>query len=140
VFGLFNNLQVIYSALDTFVWLTFFSGCEVYICDFHREQCWERWVSMTKHGVTSVKDQVLAYLRQIASATTVQEYYDAVKRLTDSSIWKQHASLQQWFEKTWLPEHKVCPSDLANLNSDYVDDNKILSNLKLTFFLVNATS
>ena len=32
---------------------TTFPSCKVYICDFHREQCWERWVKERKHGLTT---------------------------------------------------------------------------------------
>ena len=30
-----------------------FPNCKTYICDFHREQCWERWVKERKHGLNS---------------------------------------------------------------------------------------
>ena len=34
-----------------------FPGIKVYLCDFHREQCWERWVRDTKHGLTKEEGQ-----------------------------------------------------------------------------------
>ena len=40
----------------------------VYLCDFHREQAWERWVKGGKHGLTS--DHLLAELRACAWAQT----------------------------------------------------------------------
>ena len=30
----------------------------MYICDFHREQSWVRWMKTLKHGVSAVKDEV----------------------------------------------------------------------------------
>ena len=90
-----------------FIYFFSYAGCEAYICDFHREQCWERWVSLVKHGVSSVKDEVLAHLRQIAKASTVEGYKSAVSRLKNSNLWHSHITLQQWFEKTWLPQRKV---------------------------------
>ena len=85
-----------------------FSGCEVYICEFHRQQAWERWVALAKHGVRSIKDEVLARLRQIADARTLPEYNSLVAKLKNDNIWLKHTSLQHWFEKTWLHESKVC--------------------------------
>jgi hypothetical protein len=42
------------------------AGCFVYLCDFHREQSWVRWVSATKNGETQLKDEVLSILRRAA--------------------------------------------------------------------------
>ena len=30
-----------------------FPVCKIYLCDFHREQAWERWVKDNKHGLSS---------------------------------------------------------------------------------------
>jgi len=39
----------------------------VYLCDFHREQAWERWVKASKHGLTGDQpDILLDHLRAIA--------------------------------------------------------------------------
>ena len=46
-----------------------FPSCKVYICDFHREQCWERWVKDRKHGLTSQEaDTLLSFLRDTANS------------------------------------------------------------------------
>ena len=29
----------------------------LFLCDFHKEQCWERWVHDTKHGLTKEEGQ-----------------------------------------------------------------------------------
>jgi len=83
------------------------AGCAVYICDFHREQCWLRWISLSKHGVTAQRDELLVLLRKVARATTETEYQKAVTCLKNSKIWIASAPLQQWFSNKWLPEHKV---------------------------------
>jgi len=46
-------------------------------------------------------------LRDIARAPTVHEFEVAVARLKDSPVWASNAALRQWFERTWLREHKV---------------------------------
>eukprot|EP00794_Sanderia_malayensis_P002439 gene2439-2806_t len=37
-----------------------FTSYKVYLCDFHLEQAWTRWVSKKEHRVSHVKDDVLA--------------------------------------------------------------------------------
>lgn len=81
--------------------------CEVYICDFHREQSWIRWAALSKHGVSSVRDELLALLRRIARATTVDGYEQCVQQLQAHDLWKSSKALQQWFGNTWLHERKV---------------------------------
>ena len=46
----------------------------IYICDFHREQAWERWLSKSSNGLLNEKQKVLAKLRAIAKARTEEEY------------------------------------------------------------------
>ena len=36
-----------------------FSQCKVYLCDFHREQCWERWIKERAHGLSPVDGEIL---------------------------------------------------------------------------------
>lgn len=46
-----------------------FPTSTVYICDFHREQSWGRWVKDHKHGLTSDEgDELLDLLRSCAWA------------------------------------------------------------------------
>jgi len=84
-----------------------FSESEVYVCDFHREQCWLRWLSLSKHGVTSDRDQLLKLMRDIARSTTPDEFSARVKLLKESRMWASNASLRQWFDRTWLQQHTV---------------------------------
>ena len=66
--------------------------CKVLLCDFHREQAWERWVSKTAHGVAAFKEEVLAKLRRIAHASTTTEYETAVNVLKEWHVWKTNSS------------------------------------------------
>ena len=80
--------------------------CLVYICDFHREQAWERWLAKSSNGMTSFKTSALAYMRRIARATTI-EYEDRVDRLkSDTQLWSNIA-FARWFGNVWLKQHKV---------------------------------
>ena len=80
---------------------------KAYICDFHREQSWSRWVSKGTNEVTSCKEEVLAYLRLCAHASNRQEFEEAVHKFQNSEVWRKNARLQSWMSKTWLPSSKV---------------------------------
>ena len=66
------------------------------LCDFHREQCWERWVKDHKHRLTDCEGALLlGLLRDCSSAppsrSTDHEvdhsYHSALERLKASQIW-----------------------------------------------------
>ena len=82
----------------------------VYLCDFHREQAWERWLTKTDNGFTSCKEEVLSLVRRIARAPTQEKIQGAVMNLRQSKIWTSNPKskkLRDWFENKWLREHKV---------------------------------
>lgn len=58
---------------------------KVHLCDFHREQAWERWVSKTSNEVSHVKNEVLSRLR-IALAETGDMLTKAIQDLKASDI------------------------------------------------------
>ena len=47
----------------------------VYLCDFHREQAWERWLNAGHNGLTSEKADLLSKMRKIAAAQTEEMYF-----------------------------------------------------------------
>ena len=73
----------------------------LYICDFHREQAWERWMKEAKHGIEDRKS-VLAMLRRLSQANTVEKFQTCLSDLQSSSVWNSNAGLRSWFTKTWL--------------------------------------
>ena len=88
----------------------------VYICDFHREQCWEKWVRDHKHGLTkSEGDQLLDLLRDCTFAPPACSsdqagdfnYCSAVENLKASQVWIEHDHVQTWLNNYWLPIAKV---------------------------------
>ena len=50
--------------------LSLFLDSFVYLCDFHREQTWDRWLNASHNGVQLYKSQILYLLRNIATAST----------------------------------------------------------------------
>ena len=92
----------------------FFPHTKIFICDFHREQAWERWVKEKKHGLSDVQGSVLLeLLRDCANAPPHRDkasdyhYKQAEKLLQDLDVWKGNEQVQQWLSNTWLPCSKV---------------------------------
>lgn len=93
-----------------------FPSTTVYICDFHREQSWERWTKDHKHGLTDSEGaELLLLLRDCAWAPPFRSneervdslYNLAVDRLKGSQVWLQHENVQTWLNNYWLSIPKV---------------------------------
>ncbi|XP_021348263.1 uncharacterized protein LOC110447122 [Mizuhopecten yessoensis] len=78
----------------------------VYLCDFHREQSWDRWLSASHNGMTTQKADVLKLLRGIAKAMSEEEFLASVTILKQSSVWAKSQRLQNWLGKKWLKSYK----------------------------------
>ena len=105
-----------------------------YICEFHREQAWERWTKNHKHGLSKDdSERVLDLLRDCAHApapTTdenlpVDYYFQcALDRLKKSCVWKTHVQLQDWLIIKWLGIPEV--SEYV-VNCDIICENGLLN-------------
>ena len=93
-----------------------FPNCKTYLCDFHREQSWERWVKDRKHGLSPDEgDTLLSLLRDIAQAPSPTDdnlpldhhYHQSVDNLKKSNIWKNYHSVQEWLEGKWFCSQQV---------------------------------
>ena len=101
--------MVDYSDAEILALETTFPTTQVYICDFHREQAWVRWVRDHKHGLTQEEgEQLLQLLRECAHAPPTDTfphnilYKGAVQALMESPVWKNHESVQNWLTAHWL--------------------------------------
>ena len=89
-----------------------FPKTQLYLCEFHREQAWERWVKDRKHGLSEIQAATLLdLLRDCANAPvnfTVENepadylFKQTLERLTASDVWKNNEQVQQWLSTTWL--------------------------------------
>ena len=93
-----------------------FPNCQTYLCDFHREQSWERWTKERKHGLSpDDSDILLSLLRDIAQAPSpeskdlpIDHYYqEQVENLKKSEIWSKNTLVQEWLEGKWLSSPQV---------------------------------
>lgn len=87
----------------------FSSDCKVLVCDFHREQAWERWLVKISNGCANQKSNILLKLRNIAHSTTVDEMELAVTDLKQSDFWNNEnfSSLKKYISTYWLPIKEV---------------------------------
>ena len=77
-------------------------GCKVFICDFHREQAWDRWLKKIANGCSENRLKILAVLRSIARADTVNDCEKAINSLKESTYWLENANLREYISKYWL--------------------------------------
>ena len=82
-------------------------GCKIFICDFHREQAWDR--SLKKITIESSENhlKILALLRLIARADTVNDCEKAINSLKESTYWFENANLREYISKYWLSIKEV---------------------------------
>ena len=81
-----------------------YPNIEVYLCHFHREQTWNRWVNKAENGVANIADQVKVYLRSIAHLIIHGDAQLTVKNLMNADFY--HRKFKNWFTRTWLPHIK----------------------------------
>ncbi len=98
----------------------FFSDCFVYLCDFHREQAWERWVSARKNDVLPVKEEVLSMMRRVARANTPEKYYEALISFKENPQYVKNKHLARWFSTQWEPHYKVCRNIFTMIKYLYI--------------------
>ena len=63
-----------------------YPNIEVYLCDFHREQAWNRWVNKAENGVANIADQVKVYRRCTAHLITHADSHLTVKNLMNADF------------------------------------------------------
>ena len=98
-----------------------FPSTQLYLCDFHREQAWERWVKERSHELTNNDAEILLdLLRNCANASPnrntsegpVDHYFQLeLKHLKESNVWLRNEQVCHWLTSTWL-----CCSEVIKLN------------------------
>ena len=81
--------------------------CKVFICDFHREQAWDRWLKKIANGCSQNCLKILALLRSIARADTINNSKKAINSLKESTYWLENVNLREFILKYWLNIKKV---------------------------------
>ena len=78
---------------------TVFPQSTVFLCDFHRGQAWSRWLRTKKHGCSSDYNEIMSYLKRMASATTLTEYNQIFDEFTESEPYQDRDMLRSYFSR-----------------------------------------
>ena len=80
----------------------------VFICGFHCEQAWQRWLNAIKNVARMIKSEMLCKFRRVARSRTENEFKNAIDNLRSCEQWKSgYTIMVNWFEKQWMPDVKV---------------------------------
>ena len=86
-------------------------SASVFLCDFHQEQGWTRWVRDRKHGLEDDEGKALLSLLwdcAWASASANEDlpvntnYKKVEEKLQASAVFKRHQEVHSWLYLTWL--------------------------------------
>ena len=76
----------------------------VYLCDFHREQSWNRWMRKSENGFTSENEKnAKAVLRKIAMSMSRDELTANLESLDSSIEFNRNENYEKWLQSKWLP-------------------------------------
>lgn len=111
-----------------------FQGSTVYLCSFHREQAWLRWVRKSGNVVTGHAEVILNIWRTIAASSDISEYESNVQKMNTSNIMQDNPKAVQYFCSQWLPEsHRWVQAfsekdyvTVINTNNGIESQNKVL--------------
>ena len=88
-----------------------FPSAKSFLCDFHREQAWERWVRDHKHGLTKEQGEELLQLLRACSSEESSDpslgypvdhsFQQRVTELKASPLW-ENDDVKQWLSTKWL--------------------------------------
>ena len=82
-----------------------FPGILVYLCDFHREQSWVRWMRKSEHGFNSENEKnAKNVLRRIAGSMSKDELADNLQKLDISIEYNNNEKYRKWLKTKWLNE------------------------------------
>ena len=84
-----------------------FPDCGLYLCDFHRNQCWGRWFRMTQHGISQHYELLMSTLKKMGESSSVSEYKRHEEYLKWHTVSKDKAKLHEYFQR-WERNKKVC--------------------------------
>ncbi|XP_063227566.1 uncharacterized protein LOC134533814 isoform X1 [Bacillus rossius redtenbacheri] len=82
-----------------------FPGNTVYLCAFHREQAWLRWVKKSGNVTSGDSEEILSMWRAIASSRDTHEFDLNLEVMSSNDIMQQNPKAADYLATHWLP-HK----------------------------------
>ncbi|XP_049815893.1 uncharacterized protein LOC126262984 isoform X2 [Schistocerca nitens] len=79
-----------------------FPCSKVYLCSFHREQAWNRW--LREHVKEQEDRETIVYQwRRVAASSSLQQYKDNLEKMKNHHVFEGKESALKYFEKQWVP-------------------------------------
>ena len=73
------------------------------ICDFHREQAWERWTKRSENNLGEKRDELLTLMRKVAKAENKDNFEAALNNLKKARIGNKTQNFKGTFKMFgWL--------------------------------------
>lgn len=113
--------------------------CPVFICDFHREQAWERWFNKKANGHSEDKSKIVPWLRHIVHSETIEKSEEAIELLKISEHWTNGEKLRDYVSKYWLRVKEVSKS-IIWFNASirwWLNVSWIIATLAFFYLLIN---
>ena len=92
-----------------------FPNSQVYICDFHRIQAWQRWSRTGKNGLTAGQQEAfLAMLQRVAYSRSKKQFEEALVTLRNSKVYRNNMKAKDYVDAvckalgTCLSEPRGC--------------------------------
>ena len=76
-----------------------FHDCGLYLCDFHRNQCWGRWFRITQHGVSQHYELLMSTFKKLGESSSVSEYKRHKEYLKRHTVYKESSKLWEYFQR-----------------------------------------
>ena len=83
-----------------------FPDCGLYLCDFHRNQCWGRWFRTTWHGISQHNKLSMSTFKKMGESSSVSEYKRYEEYLKRHTVYKESSKLWEYFQR-WERNKKV---------------------------------
>ena len=119
-----------------------FPGIIVYICEFHREQAWGRWVMKAENGLNKPEqDEFMSHMRSIAHSHTWEDLCKRIKELKNDVLW-QKETVKNYVSRYWFPilrrwvkfYRNPLVDRSVNTNNGVESLNKVLKHNYLKYF------
>ena len=76
-----------------------FPDCGLYLCDFHRNQCWGRWFRTTWHGISQHYELLMSTFKKVGESSSVSEYKRDEEYLKRHTVYKESSKLWEYFQR-----------------------------------------
>ncbi|XP_063232660.1 uncharacterized protein LOC134536714 isoform X2 [Bacillus rossius redtenbacheri] len=118
-----------------------FPESTIYLCAFHREQAWVRWVGESGNVACGDAEEILSMWRTIAASVDKSEFDCNVGEMNTSIVMQGNPNASHYFATHWLPEaprwvQAFSDKDfetIVHVNNGIESQNKVLKHSYLCY-------